>query len=95
MFEQDDVENWVSLTNTARGSMARRLRLNSRMGVLRDGTDVTPALTPDQFHGPGVAHTGYGEFNQRELLRRWADHLQRPAAHPEAIALGTGNGAAL
>ncbi|MFX5578830.1 hypothetical protein ABTD84_20460, partial [Acinetobacter baumannii] len=25
MFEQDDVENWVSLTNTAKGSMARRL----------------------------------------------------------------------
>ena len=34
MFEQDDVENWVSLTNTAAGSMARRLRLNSRMGML-------------------------------------------------------------
>ena len=32
MFEQDDVENWVSLTNTAGGSMARRLLLNSRMG---------------------------------------------------------------
>jgi phenylpropionate dioxygenase-like ring-hydroxylating dioxygenase large terminal subunit len=94
MFEQDDVENWVSLTNTARGSMARRLRLNSRMGILRDGTDVTPALTPEQFHGPGVAHTGYGEFNQRELLRRWAEHLERPATRPDAIPLGTANGAA-
>ena len=36
MFEQDDVENWVSLTNTASGSMARRLLLNSRMGLLDD-----------------------------------------------------------
>ena len=26
MFEQDDVENWVSITDMAGGSMARRLR---------------------------------------------------------------------
>ena len=38
MFEQDDVENWVSLTSTAAGSMARRLLLNSRMGLLADDT---------------------------------------------------------
>ncbi len=81
MFEQDDVENWVSLTNTAAGSMARRLLLNSRMGILADGSEVVPALTPGQFAGPGTAHTGYGEYNQRELLNRWADHLDSP---PEA-----------
>ncbi|MQA13826.1 MAG: Rieske 2Fe-2S domain-containing protein [Pseudonocardiaceae bacterium] len=79
MFEQDDVENWVSLTSTAAGSMARRLRLNSRMGLLDDDTEVTPALPPEQFAGPGVARTGYSEANQRELLRRWADHLEQPA----------------
>ena len=33
MFEQDDVENWVSITDMATGSMARRLNLNSRMGL--------------------------------------------------------------
>ena len=38
MFEQDDVENWVSITTTARGAMARRLLLNSRMGLRHDGT---------------------------------------------------------
>ena len=37
MFEQDDVENWVSITKMARGTMARRLQLNSRMGLTRDG----------------------------------------------------------
>ena len=52
MFEQDDVENWVSLTNTAAGSMARRLRLNSRMGLLADGTEVTPGAEP------GAVRTG-------------------------------------
>jgi len=79
MFEQDDVENWVSLTSTAGGSMARRLLLNSRMGLLEDGTEVTPPLPPERFCGPGVARKGYSEFNQRELLRRWADDLERGA----------------
>lgn len=80
MFEQDDVENWVSLTSTAAGSMARRLLLNSRMGLLGDGTPVSPALLPAQFAGPGEARVGYGEYNQRYLLSRWADYLERPMA---------------
>src|SRR3984957_10055137 len=63
MFEQDDVENWVSLTSTAGGSMARRLRLNSRMGLLADGTEVVAPLSATAFHGPGVAHVGDGEDN--------------------------------
>lgn len=88
MFEQDDVENWVSLTTTAAGSMARRLLLNSRMGILEDDSEVVPALTEEQFHGPGRAHTGYSEYNQRELLARWADHLERPTAGPATFALG-------
>jgi phenylpropionate dioxygenase-like ring-hydroxylating dioxygenase large terminal subunit len=90
MFEQDDVENWVSLTNTAAGSMARRLLLNSRMGLLEDDTEVVPALTADRFHGPGVARTGYAEHNQREMLKRWADHIDRAPGAAHAVALGTG-----
>jgi phenylpropionate dioxygenase-like ring-hydroxylating dioxygenase large terminal subunit len=89
MFEQDDVENWVSLTNTAAGSMARRLRLNSRMGILADDTEVIPALTAEQFAGPGSAHVGYSEYNQRELLARWADHLERPVTAAAALHVGT------
>jgi hypothetical protein len=88
MFEQDDVENWVSLTNTAAGSMARRLLLNSRMGLLEDGAEVVPALTGEQFHGPGVAHTGYGEYNQRELLTRWADDIEKPMKAPSTLEVG-------
>ncbi|MDQ4038129.1 MAG: Rieske 2Fe-2S domain-containing protein [Actinomycetota bacterium] len=90
MFEQDDVENWVSLTNTAAGSMARRLRLNSRMGILYDGTDVAPALTAEQFAGPGSARTGYSEYNQRALLARWADHLERPVTAAATVEVGGG-----
>ena len=85
MFEQDDVENWVSLTSTAAGSMARRLLLNSRMGLLEDGSEVVPALTPEQFSGPGRAFVGYGEYNQRHLLSRWADHLERPTRQPTRV----------
>lgn len=88
MFEQDDVENWVSLTNTAAGSMARRLQLNSRMGILADDTEVSPELTPAQFHGPGSARTGYSEYNQRALLRRWADDLATPPATTGTLAVG-------
>jgi phthalate 3,4-dioxygenase alpha subunit len=78
MFEQDDVENWVSLTNTAGGSMARRLLLNSRMGLLADDRPVVHPLPSGAFHGPGRAQVGYNEHNQRALLRLWADHLELP-----------------
>jgi phenylpropionate dioxygenase-like ring-hydroxylating dioxygenase large terminal subunit len=89
MFEQDDVENWVSLTNTAAGSMARRLLLNSRMGILADGTPINPPLGPDEFSGPGTAYIGYTEYNQRHLLSRWADCLERPAQKEASVAVGT------
>lgn len=80
MFEQDDVENWVSLTTTAGGFMARRLLLNSRMGLLADDRPVIEALSPSAFHGPGRAQVGYNEHNQRALLNMWADYLQRVPA---------------
>jgi hypothetical protein len=79
MFEQDDVENWVSLTSTAAGSLARRLLLNSRMGLLEDGTEVVTALSAAQFAGPGSARVGYSEHNQRALLNRWASDMEVPA----------------
>ncbi|KZS59407.1 aromatic ring-hydroxylating oxygenase subunit alpha [Mycobacterium pseudokansasii] len=75
MFEQDDVENWVSLTTTAGGTMARRLLLNSRMGLLSDDRPVAEALPAEAFHGPGRAQVGYNEYNQRELLKLWAAYL--------------------
>jgi phenylpropionate dioxygenase-like ring-hydroxylating dioxygenase large terminal subunit len=78
MFEQDDVENWTSITTTAAGSMAQQLLLNSRMGLLSDDTELVAPLSRDQFAGPGLARTGYSEYNQRQLLRRWADCLSPP-----------------
>lgn len=80
MFEQDDVENWVSLTTTAGGSMARRLLLHSRMGLLADDRPVVEALAPSAFHGPGRAQVGYNEHNQRAWVTMWADYLQKAGA---------------
>jgi phthalate 3,4-dioxygenase subunit alpha len=73
MFEQDDVENWVSITDVSRGTMARRLLLNSRMGLTADDRPLTQPLA--DFAGPGVARVGYGEHNQRSWLRLWSQHL--------------------
>ncbi|MDR2983909.1 MAG: aromatic ring-hydroxylating dioxygenase subunit alpha [Nocardiopsaceae bacterium] len=74
MFEQDDVENWVSITDMAGGSMARRLLLNSRMGLTSDGKPMKPPMA--NFSGPGVAYQGFGEFNQRHWLSQWSDFLE-------------------
>lgn len=92
MFEQDDVENWVSLTNTAAGAMARRLLLNSRMGLLHDDTKVVPKLERDAWAGPGDAYVGYSEYNQRELLARWADLMERPVDDIVHIPVGQSSG---
>jgi hypothetical protein len=77
MFEQDDVENWVSITDMAAGSMARRLTLNSRMGLTSEGKPVKPPMAT--FAGPGVAYQGFGEYGQRHWLGMWADCLSRGA----------------
>jgi phenylpropionate dioxygenase-like ring-hydroxylating dioxygenase large terminal subunit len=74
MFEQDDVENWVSITDMAGGSMARRLLLNSRMGLTSEGKPIKPPMA--NFSGPGVAYQGFGEFNQRDWLNQWSDFLE-------------------
>ncbi|MGH3342976.1 MAG: aromatic ring-hydroxylating dioxygenase subunit alpha [Carbonactinosporaceae bacterium] len=84
MFEQDDVENWVSITQTAKGTMARRLKLNSRMGLRPDGGPLTPPM--ESFSGPGIAFQGYGEHNQRQLLALWCDFLEGvPARVPAGV----------
>jgi phthalate 3,4-dioxygenase subunit alpha len=81
MFEQDDVENWASITRMSRGQLSRRLTLNSRMGLDSSGRMIAPPLA--DWPGPGVARVGFGEQNQRTLLRRWAAEL---AAEPPTVA---------
>ena len=73
MFEQDDVENFTSLTAVARGQFAQRILLNGRMGLARDGSFLHEPIA--DWPGPGRAFTGYGEYNQREVLRRWGEWM--------------------
>ncbi|MEU5995692.1 aromatic ring-hydroxylating dioxygenase subunit alpha [Spirillospora sp. NPDC047418] len=89
MFEQDDVENWVSLTATAAGTMAQRLLLNGRMGLLPDGSTIVPPLDGDAWAGPGEARVGYGEYNQRHLMNRWADLIEAGPLKAADVSIGT------
>jgi phenylpropionate dioxygenase-like ring-hydroxylating dioxygenase large terminal subunit len=70
MFEQDDVENWTSITEVSRGEMAKSLRLNSRMGIDVDGNPIRQPLA--EWPGPGQSYRGFAEYGQRRMLARWA-----------------------
>ncbi len=93
MFEQDDVENWTSITSVSRGAMGSNVLLDSTMGMARehDGTAPRPAAWP----APGEAYVGYGEYNQRALLRMWARALQHGDAdrnrQPAPLRLAAGS----
>jgi hypothetical protein len=80
MFEQDDVENWTSITSVARGQLAQRVRLWNRMGLAADGSTLQPPLA--DWPAPGRAFVGFGEWNQREVLRLWGEALSRNGDGP-------------
>lgn len=83
MFEQDDVENWTCVTQVSKGMMAERLNLHSRMGLKRDGT---PVSQPISWPAPGRAYVGFGEYNQRDLLKLWCDLMAAGEAPGAAAA---------
>jgi hypothetical protein len=82
MFEQDDVENWTSITSVARGRMAATVPLNSMMGMGPDGGSLREPVAG--WPGPGRAYTGFGEYNQRELLKLWGGYVGQPDAAPRS-----------
>jgi phenylpropionate dioxygenase-like ring-hydroxylating dioxygenase large terminal subunit len=71
MFEQDDVENWTSITAMARGRLSSTILLDCTMGLTGPGGDE-PA--PIEWPGPGRAYLGFSEHSQRDFLKRWADY---------------------
>jgi phthalate 3,4-dioxygenase subunit alpha len=73
MFEQDDVENWTSITEVSRGEMAKTLRLNSRMGLDVEGKGIRDPHAA--WPGPGIGWRGFSEEGQRRMLERWATML--------------------
>jgi 3-phenylpropionate/trans-cinnamate dioxygenase subunit alpha len=64
-FEQDDMDNWQACTETCRGVVARRMPLNTQMGLGHDRFD--PAL------GGWASEYRYSESNHRQFYRRWAE----------------------
>ncbi len=72
-FEQDDMDNWQECTETCRGVVARRMKLNTQMGLGRERFD--PAL------GGWASDYRYSESNHRQFYRRWAELM---AAAPDA-----------
>jgi phthalate 3,4-dioxygenase subunit alpha len=73
MFEQDDVENWTSITSVAKGRLAGTVELDSTMGMAPGGGTV--GSPPECWPAPGSAVVGYGEYNQRAFLALWAAYL--------------------
>lgn len=64
-FEQDDAENWRSITSVMKGEFAKTLGLNYQMGRGVYETDVT-------WPGPGHAlPMDYAEANQRNFFEYW------------------------
>ena len=85
MFEQDDVENWTSITNMAKGHLGAQVELNSTMGMAPGGGTV--GSPPAQWSGPGSAVVGYGEYNQRAFLQRWGRYLgDEASARPATLS---------
>jgi phenylpropionate dioxygenase-like ring-hydroxylating dioxygenase large terminal subunit len=70
VLEQDDTENWSSISLVAGGQMAQRHILDYTMGLQ---TGVQPLA---DWPGPGTAYPiDYLEENSRRFYREWIDHL--------------------
>lgn len=70
MFEQDDTENWESMSRNASGSLARRdaATLNYAMGLGR--------AMRTEFPGPGEVFDGkFSEHNARRYYERWLQYM--------------------
>jgi len=65
VFEQDDMENWVEITQALRGPIAGRLLLQYRMGL-----DATPTT---EGPGSGVVYSlsSLSEMNERIFYSHW------------------------
>jgi phenylpropionate dioxygenase-like ring-hydroxylating dioxygenase large terminal subunit len=63
-FEQDDMDNWQQCTQTCRGVVARRMPLNTQMGLGHERFDPDLGAWASEFR--------MSESNHRQFYRRWA-----------------------
>jgi nitrite reductase/ring-hydroxylating ferredoxin subunit len=82
VFEQDDAENWRSITRVLGGEFARGQELNYQMG--------RGVIEPDpNWPGPGEAYPlDYAEANQRGFHRYWIECMQNDGSHPAPNGAG-------
>jgi phenylpropionate dioxygenase-like ring-hydroxylating dioxygenase large terminal subunit len=74
MFEQDDAENWASVTRAARGIGAADHRINVRMGLDSAGEPIVPPL--GDWPGPGTAYpVPFAEHNARVFWSTWLRYM--------------------
>jgi PAH dioxygenase large subunit len=67
-FDQDDLEVWTNITNTARGAVARESTFNYVIGIGQEPDTSWP--------GPGeVYEADYSEANQRAFYRAWLEKM--------------------
>ncbi len=73
MHEQDDLANWMAISEGCRGPMGRKLWLNYQMRL-------GEREAPSDWKGPGEADYLYpmsvSDRNERAFYRRWADLLR-------------------
>lgn len=76
VFEQDDAENWRSVTRVLQGQFARSQELNYQMG--------RGLLEQDrEWPGPGQGYPlNYAEFNQRQFHARWLEYMTEAVTWP-------------
>jgi phenylpropionate dioxygenase-like ring-hydroxylating dioxygenase large terminal subunit len=71
ILEQDDAENWSSITASARSRSAHDQHLNYRMG-----TNLLKPMT--DWPGPGKAYSlDYTEANERGFYDLWLRHMEQ------------------
>jgi 3-phenylpropionate/trans-cinnamate dioxygenase alpha subunit len=63
-FEQDDMDNWQECTTTCRGTVARRMALNTQMGIGRERFDEGLGGMASEFR--------MSESNHRQFYSHWA-----------------------
>ncbi|MDT7723877.1 MAG: hypothetical protein QOI21_453 [Actinomycetota bacterium] len=89
-FEQDDAENWRSITRVLGAQFAKGMELNYQMG--------RGVYEPDpDWPGPGHAFPmDYAEANQRNFLEYWMQLMVKdPVEHPPVNGNGAVNPATL
>src|SRR5437899_6633272 len=67
-FEQDDMDNWQECTRTCRGVVARRMELNTQMGLGHERFDEGLNAWASDFR--------MSESNHRQFYGRWAQLMK-------------------